>query len=260
MAFNKPFTEKEKDFILQNFAGMSIAEMARKLGRSDAATKKWSLKLGLRRANRYDWTQIRTQILIDMYPNHSAPEIAEILETEIYVVYKKAQNLGLKKDAEYLKALNRRMGEQLQKGGYGTRFVKGQKSWNKGKKLPSHPNSVKTQFKKGEKPFNFCKIGDLRKPDRYWKIKIADPNIWEFLHIYIWTKKHGEIKKGLCCVFKDNNPDNCRLENLELITRSELAVRNSIHNLPPEIVELKQTLGRLKRQINKLEKNNYAEK
>lgn len=45
---------------------------------------------------------------------------------------------------------------------------------------------------------------------------------------WAWRKKHGEPPQGYVIVFKDNNPTNVKIENLELIGRSELTRRNQI--------------------------------
>ena len=51
---------------------------------------------------------------------------------------------------------------------------------------------------------------------------------WDLLHRELWRRRHGEIPEGMCVVFKDKDPMNCRMSNLELITRSENVTRN--HN------------------------------
>ncbi len=257
MASNKLFSEKEKQFILDNFAGMTLRQMAAALNRSEGGVKTWALKLGLRRHTRFDWTAENVEILKEMYPTNSAREIASKLQTEIYVIYKKADRLHLKKSPEYLAALNKQIGENLQKNGFARRFVKGHKPWSFGKKIGTRGRSVETQFKKGLRPHNAVKVGTILPVSRtpYLKIKIAEPNVWEFLHRHNWKKEHGIIPAGLCLIFKDGNPHNCAVENLELITRKELYIRNSIHNLPDDLRETIQTLGLLKRTINRRIKN-----
>lgn len=255
MPANSPFTENEKNYIRVNFEAMTIRQMAERLNRSEGGVKTWVIKLGLRRNNRFDWNEEKIEILRALYPEHSAEYIAEKLNTRTHVIYKKAESLGLKKTPEYLAALNKRMGEQLMKKGFQKRFQKGQKPWCAGKKIGSHPNSAKTQFKKGERPRNALPVGALAKPAGYWKIKLAEPNVWDFLHLHLWKQTHGEIEKGICIIFKDKNPDNCVIENLEGVTRKELYKRNSVHELPEELRNTIYTLGRLKRAINRSLKN-----
>ncbi len=256
MPAHNPFTEEEKDFIRENFAAMTLRDIAKALDRSEGGVKSWSLKLGLRRGTRFDWTEDRVAVLIEFYPNHSAKYIAELLGTNDYVIYKKAYSLRLRKSPEYLASLNRQMGENLQKNGFGSRFVKGHKSWNSGKKIGSHPNSAKTQFKKGQTPHNYQPVGTILPVSLspYLKIKIADPNKWEFLHRHNYEKAKGRIPTNFVVWFIDQNPKNCAVENLELITRKELGRRTSKLTLPPELQHAYRTLGRLKQAIKKFTK------
>ncbi len=57
-------------------------------------------------------------------------------------------------------------------------------------------------------------------------IKVAEPNKWQMIHVYIWEQKHGKIPKGHCVIFKDKNTLNTRLDNLMLVTRAELVRLN----------------------------------
>lgn len=252
---NRPFTVEEKEFIKRYFHQSTNQGLADALGRSVGGVKVWARKLGLQRITRFDWTGERVRILVEMYPNNSAKTIAVVLKTNDYVIYKKAEKLHLKKTPEYLAELNKKMGENLQKNGFGSRFQTGHKPWSAGKKIGTRGRIGETQFKKGQTPHNKKNVGDIAKPAGYWKIKIAEPNVWEFLHIKIWTDAGNEIPEGNCVVFTDKNPDNCILENLECVTRKELYLRNSIHNLPDELKQTIQTLGRLTRAINRSKKN-----
>jgi hypothetical protein len=254
--FNK-FTQQEKQYLLDNFENMTLRQMAAALNRSEGGVKTWVLKLGLRRKKRFDWTDEKIGILVALYPNHSAKEIAARLGTNDYVIYKKAERLELKKSPEYLAALNKQMGENLQKNGCATRFVKGQKPWSYGKKIGTRGRTAETQFKKGQMPYNHQPVGTILpvSTQPYLKIKIAEPNVWEFLHRHNWEKVNGKIPEGFVIYFKDQNPHNCAVENLELITRAELRKRTSIHNYPADLKELIQTLGLLKRTISRRVKN-----
>ena len=44
-------------------------------------------------------------------------------------------------------------------------------------------------------------------------------------HVYLWKKHNGKVPRGKIVVFRDRNPMNCVLENLELITRGEALER-----------------------------------
>jgi hypothetical protein len=61
--------------------------------------------------------------------------------------------------------------------------------------------------------------------------------------------------KGHIIVFRDKNTMNCKIENLEMITRGENLKRNWLHNYPDEIKTLIKTKNKL---INKIK--NYGTK
>jgi len=52
-------------------------------------------------------------------------------------------------------------------------------------------------------------------------------------------------------IFRNADHADIRLENLELITRRELMLRNSVHNLPKPLAQAVQLLGALNRQIRR---------
>jgi hypothetical protein len=56
-------------------------------------------------------------------------------------------------------------------------------------------------------------------------------------------------------VFKDRNQQNIVIENLELINRAENMRRNSVQNLPKEILDVIHIKKSITRKINQLEKN-----
>ena len=44
---------------------------------------------------------------------------------------------------------------------------------------------------------------------------------WKEKHRWIWEQAHGEIPKGMEIIFLDNNPQNCELENLAMVSIAE---------------------------------------
>lgn len=108
-------------------------------------------------------------------------------------------------------------------------FKKGNIPFNKGKK---GVNKVcKTSFAPGHRPACTQKVGTIstrvdKDGGSYQYIKVAEPNKWQLLHRYIWEHKHGKIPKGYCVIFKDKNRQNPRLDNLMLVSNSELARLN----------------------------------
>lgn len=109
------------------------------------------------------------------------------------------------------------------------RFQKGSIPINKGTKGLTGAN--KTSFAFGNRPKNAKRVGSIvtrkdKNGSLYMRIKIAEPNEWQMLQVYIWESKYGKVPKGYCVIFKDKNTLNTRLDNLMLVSRDELARLN----------------------------------
>lgn len=110
------------------------------------------------------------------------------------------------------------------------RFYKGQPAHNKGVKMSSevYERCKATMFKPGHRPHNAVNVGDRTiTEDGYWKIKVAEPDVWEFEHRLIWQQYFGEIPEGMMVSFKDGDKNNMDPDNLMLTTLSENAILNS---------------------------------
>ena len=201
--------------------------------------------------------------LIEIYPFKPTKEIAEEFGMTLSQIYNKAYSMKLKKADDYLSTSSSgrlQPGSTLFRKSNGT-YTKGHVPMNKGQKMSKDVfDKVKpTMFKKGNRPANWKEPGtiEIRKDtnDYYYQyIKISDSN-WKFLHRHIWEQTNGEIMKGNVIVFRDKNTMNCKIENLEMITRGENLKRNWLHNYPDEIKTLIKTKNKL---INKIK--NYGTK
>jgi len=208
-----------------------------------------------------DW-QLRT--LGQMYPHHSADEISQAIGLSVEHVFRKACFLGLKKDPAYMAKQLKSQSENLQRSGVAHRFQAGLVPWNKGISLESHPNMVPTQFKKGNRPHTWVPVGSYRVvPDGYLEYKFSDApgdayKRWIPVHRKLWIETNGPIPPGHILRFKNGMKtivlEEITIDRLELITRLENLRRNSIHNLPPELKEVYQLRGVLKRAITRKEK------
>lgn len=199
---------------------------------------------------RRPWTDIERAVLRKFYPNAPTSVIAKALRRPLTQVYQQARKLDLLKSEAYLAsdaACRLRRGDRV---GAAFRFPKGHEPWNKGKKGVA-TGGLATRFKAGAMPHNHVPIGtEVTDRDGYLKRKIAEPKTWVYVHRYEWERVHGPIPKSHALTFKDGNKANVSLDNLELRTKREMMLRNSVHNLPPELVEVIQLQGALKRKIN----------
>lgn len=109
--------------------------------------------------------------------------------------------------------------------GVDCRFSKGHTPANKGEK--GIRRSPATEFKKGQVPVNYRPVGSERvNVDGYIEIKVADPNKWRPKHVVLWEAANGPKPRNSALLFADGNPLNVNLDNLVLISRSQLCVLN----------------------------------
>lgn len=218
------------------------------------------------------WTDIEITILRRFYPDHMTRAIADALGRTERQVYHKAYALGLKKTPEYLaspQASRWRRGDDV---GKATRFKKGMTPWNKGKpgSTGTHPNSRRTQFKKGHMSgaaqHNYVPIGSTRVT-RYGALErkvTDDPGLypakrWRPVAHLVWEQENGPIPKGHIVRFRDGMhttvEDEITIDKLECISRAENMRRNSLHRYPKEIALAIQMRGALNRKINHVKKH-----
>ena len=204
------------------------------------------------------WTQEEIEILSRLYPNHYAREIAGILGRGISSIYCKARTLGIESSREKIQ----RAGYEVSKSpsSIASRFPKGHTPVNKGKKVSpeTYANCQPTMFKNGHTPVNHREVGSERiNVYGYIEIKVAEPNRWRLKHRVIWEQVNGAIPKGFNVQFKNHNRQDCRIENLYLISKAEqMAKENSFWaKYPKEIQEIIHLKGVVNRAIHKAEKN-----
>ena len=155
-----------------------------------------------------------------------------------------------------------------------TQFQPGHEPWNKGKSYQPGGRCRETWFQRGRPAnltHNYLPIGSLRvNRDGYLERKMTDdPSLaparrWTAVHRLVWQEAHGPVPQGMAVVFKPGTRttelEGIRLECLEMITRRELMLRNSVHRHGPEIAALVQLRGALVRQINRKAKREEANK
>lgn len=215
------------------------------------------------------WSQSEIDILTRLYADTPTKEIAAKLSRTTGQIYRKAAALGLKKSPAYL--ASPKSGRTNGKQGISTRLKKGMTPWNKGKKgsTGTHPNSRRTQFKKGNMSgaaqHNYVPVGSLRiTKDGYLERKVTDDHPvparrWVALHRLVWEAANGPIPKNHIVRFKDGMrtaiEDEVTLDRIECISLAENMRRNSLHRYPKEIGDAIRARAVLNRRINHVEKH-----
>ncbi|MGM0776935.1 MAG: HNH endonuclease signature motif containing protein [Bacillota bacterium] len=118
-------------------------------------------------------------------------------------------------------------------------FKKGCTPVNKGTKGLYNVGGNSTSFKPGQKPKNYVPVGSERiDTDGYTLIKVQDEGPWhkrwKHKHKILWEEANGPIPKGHCLIFLDRNKQNLSLDNLQLITKKQLARLNQNHLISSE--------------------------
>ena len=140
------------------------------------------------------------------------------------------------------------------------RFQKGHPSHNKGKKMSPeiYAKVSRTFFPKGHSPHNHRPVGSegLRSDGYIW-VKISEPNKWVQKQRAVWMQHNGKIPEGYNVQFKNHNPQDCRIENLYLISRADqMKNENSlIASYPKPLADIIRLKGVVNRQIHKQERN-----
>lgn len=259
------YTEAQLNFLRKHYPAMTVAELTAafnkryKLSKSEtqiiACTKNHSIRNG-RKANPKNQgpkllTGAQVRYLIKMYPILSRKEVTAALNKKFATAFTQQQIISFCKNHGI-------------KSGRTGHYTTGHASWNRGVK-GSIPAS-KTSFKKGDIPKNRNPLGHERicKKDGYIWIKIAGTNPYTGYngryvqkHRYVWEQKNGKIPRNKVLNFIDGNRLNCDPENLELITRAELAQFNK-HQLNTQPIEIRPALRtaiKITAKIKELEKS-----
>lgn len=210
------------------------------------------------RAGKRLWSLADDVTLRAIYPDMPTQEVSRRLRRTCCAINARADKLGLRKSEAYLAsphACRLRRGDNV---GAAFRFPKGHVPANKGLRRPGWgPGRMKaTQFKKGFAT-NWHPVGSTRLVDGYLYRKVSDVrNVpwtrnWLPENRLVWEAAHGPVPAGYALAFKNGDRTDCRLDNLELISRRELMARNTVHNLPKPLAQTIQLLGALNRQIRR---------
>ena len=213
---------------------------------------------------RRPWSTADLAQLRRLYPEQSTSRIAPVLRRSVPAVQAIAHKLGLTKSAAF-RAAQRAFQEQRFRTDprlTARRFAPGHVPANKGVKgWQSGGRSRETQFKPGHTywdPEIYC-VGALRI-NTYGELQIKigpGPRSWIALGRYVWAMEFGRGRlppRGWKVCYRNGDAHDTRPENLELRSDADVMRRNSVHNLPPPLVQVIQLQGVLKRRLRNAQK------
>jgi hypothetical protein len=227
-------------------------------------------KPGSQTPSRRFWTSEEIERMKLEYPERQTAELAADLGCSEKRIYAKAKELGLHKSAAFMESDRSgriRRGRQDPRMA-ATQFKTGHATWNRGTKgvCGTHPNSRRTQFKKGEMrgaaQHNYQPIGTLRlRKDGYLEQKVTDDHPvparrWVGVHRLVWESANGPVPRGYVVCFlsgrRSAELERITLDALELVSRAELARRNHPRSRNPDLAKLVQLKGAITRQVNRI--------
>lgn len=251
--------------------GLTLRQIADCMTRDSRHVNERATRHGIevrRVLRRHHWTSTEETELRELFPRHSAQEIADRLHVGVPAIHNHAHKLGLRKSRGWKSERTaQRWLEGRHEASRAHCFSPGHVPANKGARHPGWApgRMARTQFKKGRPAHearNYVPIGSLRiSKDGYLERKVTDdPRLvparrWVGVHRLVWQVAHGPIPRGHIVVFRPgaHSQDVAEIttDKLELITRQENMRRNSYHNYPQPIPQLIQLRGALTRKINK---------
>lgn len=199
------------------------------------------------------WTNKEIEYLKLNYCNKFTAEIATELDRSVRSVYQAATVHELKKSPEFMKMALEREAEKLKVIGTNTRFKPGNISHNKGQKMSKelYERVKVSMFKKGNEPHNMKYDGHERldPKDGYIYIRISKGK-YVLKHRLVWEQHNGPIPKGNIIIFKDKNKYNLNIDNLQMITKRDNMLRNTVTKYPLELQQLIKLNNKLKTTLN----------
>ncbi|WP_394749499.1 HNH endonuclease signature motif containing protein [Spongiimicrobium salis] len=253
------FTEKDKQFIGDNYLKMSSRQLGKALDCSRGVIQRYMRENDLEvppgiveqfRRNalkgRTSFTEEQTQFIMDNYLTMPIKTMGSIIGKSYTGVAKRLEQLNL--------SIPREIIEQRKNE---SRFKKGRTPENKGKKQADFmsPEAIErtkaTRFQKGHVPHNYVN-GEHLSRDGYIIMSIGGGK-QVLKHRYLWEQINGKVPDGHCLVSLDGSRTNTDPSNWTLITREENMLRNSKHEFPKEAVRTMALISKVKKSISKIE-------
>lgn len=186
-----------------------------------------------------------TKYILEHYKGKGHQTMADLLNEKFGTSYTKQQ----------IKAF---YGNHDLNSGLTGRYEKEHVPHNKGKKGEYAPGCEKGWFQKGHNPHNLKPVGTIHKrSDGYlWEKYGPGLNDWKPHHQLVWERANGPQPEGYVLIFKDNDRENCDLENLALVSMAEHLelTRKGLRTENKELTETGILVARLNRKISETKK------
>lgn len=183
----KEWTIKELQYLRVNYATTPTHIMAKEINRTPKAIKNKANKEGLTKGR--NWSQSEIDVLHKYYKTHSVTQIAKILGRPYCGVRGKVARLKIRK--------------------------------------PQKKKVQKQQKGKNAKPIGTIVSRPDKRVGRTYKFIKIENHKWIPLARYVWAKHNGNIPPKHCIKFKDDNPENCKIDNLMMISFSDHSRMNA---------------------------------
>jgi transposase len=244
------YTQKHLDFLRKYYPKMSQSDLTQAFNEHFGLDKSLSaIKTALRKNKIYCHrpktqplrvvTKEQAAFIREQYRHHDLQALTRLVN----------EHFGISLTAKQIRAFVRN--HKILSGRTG-HFSKGSEPWNKGKKGYMGPNQ--TSFKKGNRPHNTRYLGHERiSKDGYVEISVAETNShtgfhrrYKLKHVHTWEQHHGPVPAGHVVVFKNGDKTDIRLDNLMLLSRTELLIAN-LHGYKDAPEEIKPSILALSR-------------
>lgn len=158
------------------------------------------------------------------------------------------------------------------KSGRTGRFEKGQTAFNKDKKWDEfmspegQANSRKTCFSSVDRSINNSNHNEVPvgtehvNADGYIEVKVdydtknKAHRFWKYKHHLVWEEHNGPVPEGMNIIFADGDHFNLDIDNLVMVSNSELARLNTNHLIykgVPEATKVGLTIVKLQERMRK---------
>jgi hypothetical protein len=207
----KVWRDVELQFLISNYETMNNGQLAEAIGFGLTSVRTKLYEIGYKRMELEYWTDEQVKFLKDNYKEIGDSELAEIYNKK-WLKVKGWTKKHIEKKRRYLVLKRTDREKQVIK----------QRNVDQGRFCMC---AVKRWLATGVAGEGEIRMWREQRGRYAPRIKING----RFVHWnrWAWEQKHGTVQSGMNVVFKDNNPDNRTIENLEVISNSELARRNA---------------------------------